>query len=104
MGKAYLEVTKLSKLLSTGVEETGEWFCLHVGDLMGADVTPLGEALVADFAFEGLFPCVSALMGLDRERVSMIRSSKDKDSEDKDRRVLSFLSCMGLSSQMLCLP
>lgn len=75
-----------------------------MGDLVGADVAPLCEALVADFAFEGLFACVSALMGLDRGSISMIRSSKDKDSEDKDRRVLSFLSCMGLSSQMLCLP
>jgi hypothetical protein len=78
-GEAYLEVPKLSKLLSTGIQQTGKWFCLHVGDLVGADVAPLCEALVADFAFEWLFACVSALMGLDRGSISMmIRSSKDK--------------------------
>lgn len=65
-GRAYLEVTKLGKLLSTRIEETGKWFCLHMGDLMGADVAPLGEALVADFTFKWLFACVSALMGLDK--------------------------------------
>jgi hypothetical protein len=62
---------------------------------MGADIATLCEALVADFAFEGFFACVSALMGLDREWVSGNHSSKD--------RVVCLLSCMGFSLQMLTL-
>jgi hypothetical protein len=64
---AYLEVTQLCKILSAGIEETGKWFCLEVGDLMSANVAPLCKALVADFAFEGLLARVPSLMGLDRE-------------------------------------
>lgn len=60
----YLEIAQLGEFLAAVVEETGEGFCLEVGDLVGADVAALGEALVADVAFEGFFAGVSALMGL----------------------------------------
>ena len=35
--------------------------------MVGADVAALGEALMADVAFKGLFACVAALMGLYRK-------------------------------------
>jgi hypothetical protein len=54
----------LGELLAAVVQQAGEGLCLEVGDLVGADVAALGEALVADVAFEGFFACVSALMSL----------------------------------------
>lgn len=56
----------MGELLAAVVQEAGEGFCLEVGDLVGADVAALGEALMADVAFKGLFACVAALMGLYR--------------------------------------
>lgn len=63
---SYFEITQLCKLLSAAIQQTGKWFCLEVGDLMGANIASLGKALVADLAFERFLAGVSPLVGLDR--------------------------------------
>jgi hypothetical protein len=35
-----------------------------MGELVSADISSLGESLMADFTLEGFFPRVSPLMGL----------------------------------------
>jgi len=59
-----LEVAQLSKLLPAIIQLTGIRLALLMSDLVGSDVAALGESLVTDFAFVGLFASVSALMGL----------------------------------------
>lgn len=44
-----LEVAKLGELLPAVVQETSKGLFFPVGDLVCADVAPLGEAFVTDF-------------------------------------------------------
>jgi hypothetical protein len=61
-----LEVAELSELLAALVELARVGLDLLVDDLVGADVAPLGECLVADFARVGSLACVSTFMSLFR--------------------------------------
>jgi hypothetical protein len=51
-------------LFSAVIEETGEWLGVLMGDLVGADVSSLGEAFLADVAGERLLTSMASLMGL----------------------------------------
>lgn len=61
---SYLQVTELGKLLATLIQQTGEWFGMQMGDLVGTDIAALSKALVADVTRKWLFTGVPTLMGL----------------------------------------
>lgn len=62
--RSYLQISKLRELLPAVVKSTDIRLRFLVRDLVGTNVPPLGEPLVAYFARKGFFSSVTSFVSL----------------------------------------